>query len=111
MRKSGRGGVIGGFAAVFLSLSCCIGPAVFIITGATVGALGRLSVFAPYKIYFLIAAGGFLIYAVFRYYIKPQACSCSADRRRRRLGRLLTGAGIVLFILSMFFEQIVRLFV
>ena len=110
MKQSGKGGLVGGFAAVILSLSCCIGPAVFIITGATVGALGRLSLFAPYKIYFLIAAGGFLAYTIFRYYIRPQVCSCSADRRKRRMGQILTIFGGVLFIFSMFFGQIVRLF-
>jgi hypothetical protein len=110
MSTSSKGSLFGGFAAITLSLSCCIGPAVFIITGATVGALGRLSFFAPYKIYFLIAAGGFLAYAIFRYYIRPQACSCSADRRKRRMGQLLTIFGGVLFLISMFFGQIVRLF-
>jgi len=110
MSTSSKGSLFGGFAAITLSLSCCIGPAVFIITGATVGALGRLSFFAPYKVYFLIAAGGFLVYAIFRYYIRPQACSCSADRRKQRMGQLLTIFGGVLFLFSMFFEQIVRLF-
>lgn len=110
MKQSGKGSLVGGFATLVLSLSCCIGPAVFIITGATVGAMGRLSIFAPYKVYFLLAAGGFLAYAIFRYYIRPRACSCSADRRKRRMGQILTIFGGVLFVLSMFFEQIVRLF-
>ena len=110
MNYSGKAGLFGGFTAVALSLSCCIGPAVFILTGATVGALGRLSIFAPYKIYFLIAAGGFLAYTIFRYYIRPQACSCSADRRKRRIGQVLTIVGGILFIFSMFFGLIIRLF-
>ena len=110
MKQSGRGSLVGGFSSVVMSLSCCIGPAVFIMTGASVGAMGRLSIFAPYKVYFLIAAGGFLAYAVFRYYIKPQACTCSTDRRKRRLGQILTILGGIMFVISMFFGLIVRLF-
>ena len=110
MSQTGKGSLVGGFATILLSLSCCVGPAVFLITGASVGALGRLSVFAPFKIYFLIAAGGFLAYAVFRYYIRPQACACSTDRRKRRMGKVLTISVGIMFIISMFFDRIVRLF-
>ena len=50
---------IGTVIASFLAASCCIGPAIFVVFGASAGFLGKLAFFETYRIYLLGA--GFLM--------------------------------------------------
>jgi mercuric ion transport protein len=102
--------IAGSILSSLLALTCCIGPAVFLIGGAAVGFLGRLSFLEQYRPYFLAASVVLIGIAVWYTFIRKQNCSCPADRRKLAAARTLTIFGLVLLILSFFFTKIILLF-
>jgi len=81
-----------------LIASCCLGPALFLLFGVSVGALGSLSVFEPVRPYLIAVGGALLLYAGVRIYrTSPAAATaaqcaddaCAANSPARRLSRRL----------------------
>ncbi len=97
--------------SALLAISCCVGPAVFLLTGASISFLGSLAFLAPFKPYFLASGGIFLGIAVWTTFIKKIKCACPADHKKRRLAQILTITGLLLFVVSLFFTQIITFFV
>ena len=91
----------GSVVTALLAASCCVGPAIFVVFGASIGFLGRLAVLAPLRPYFLAAAAVLLGYSFWRLYLKRTDCNCVADFRARRLARIIfwVGAGLTVFAL------------
>ncbi|QCT95217.1 mercury transporter MerT [Caminibacter mediatlanticus TB-2] len=54
--------IIGAVITAFLASTCCLGPLLFLIFGISVGSLSFLHIFAPYHIYFSIAAVLIILY-------------------------------------------------
>lgn len=101
----------GALTAALFSLTCCIGPAVFLITGVSVTFLGKLSVFAPFKNYFIAAGGLFIIGSVARTIYKKRRGYCSVNKRSSLISGVLTLTAAFLLVVSLFFDRIVLLFI
>ena len=93
----------GAFGASLLIGACCVGPAVFLLLGVSIGGLGVLSSLEPYRPLFIAAGAGALLYAARRAWrpaeVNAAECSdgaCVADSAgRRRLRVLVTFVGIL----------------
>ncbi len=113
LRVNVRRGGVSGLGSIFtalLAVSCCIGPAVFIIFGTSIGILSRLTVFSAFRPYFLAAAFILLGYSFWKLYLKKEDCDCIADKRAQILSRVIFWAGLVLTVFALAFYKIVELF-
>ena len=97
--------------SALLAISCCVGPAVFLLTGASISFLGSLSFLAPYKLYFIASGAIFLGIVIWTTFIKKKKCACPADRKKVRLAQIITIAGLLLFIASLFFTKLITFIV
>lgn len=73
--RRGRVLVAGGFTGALPASSCCVVPLLLAALGVSGARVGNLTALAPYKWYFLLAAG-LLLAAAFRhtYFSAQQAC-------------------------------------
>jgi len=113
LRANVRRGGVSGLGSVFtalLAVSCCIGPAVFVIFGTSIGFLSRLTVLSVFRPYFLAAAFILLGYSFWKLYLKKEKCGCIADKRAQILSRVIFWAGLVLTVSALAFYKIVGLF-
>lgn len=94
-----------------MAISCCIGPAIFLLTGASVAVLGQLSFLDPYRPFFLTTGFLLLGIAVWRIFVKKKNCTCAADKRKRIVAQILTLMGLFLLLLASFFTNIVEFFI
>jgi len=104
MRKENVAGA-GTIVAALLATSCCIGPAVFIISGVSVGFLGNLSFLDAYSPYFMGVAALLLGYSFYKLYLRPVQCSCEDDLRTRRTSRVIFWIGAVSLIFALTFQK------
>jgi mercuric ion transport protein len=105
------GGVLGLFVLI---ASCCLAPALFLLFGVSVSALGALSVFEPYRPYFIVTGGALLLYAGIRIF-RPAPAEVAADcadgacaprSPSRRLTRALFLAASALYVLAIIFPNV-----
>lgn len=89
-----------------LSISCCLGPAIFAIFGVSVGFLYKLSVFEPYRPYFLGAAAAMLGFSFWKLYLKKPDCDCEEDARMKKIARAIFWVGITLFLFALSLQKI-----
>ncbi len=95
------GGVLG---LSVLIASCCLGPALFLLFGVSVGVLGAFSVLEPYQPYFIgagVLALGFAGHRIFRPAEMDTDCgddACIPDSRSRRFTRRFFIVAVVLFM-------------
>lgn len=75
-QRRGRFLAASGFIGALLASSCCVVPLLLVSLGVSGAWIGNLSALAPYKWYFLLAAG-LLLAAAFRhtYFNAQQACT------------------------------------
>jgi len=96
----------GVFGLSVLIASCCIGPALFLLFGVSVGAVSALTVLEPYQPYFIGAGAlalGFAGYQIFRPAEADADCTddaCAPDGRSRRFARRLFVAAALLFAVA-----------
>ena len=108
------GGVLG---VSVLIASCCLGPALFLLFGVSVTALGSLSVFEPVRLY-LIAGGGVLLYAGARILRAKTAgavteCAedaCAPGSSSRRLTRRLFWVAGGIYVVAVGYPTILAAF-
>lgn len=78
-------GSAGTLASAALVASCCVGPVLFLLFGASFGALSALAVLQPYRGWFIAAAVGFWGYGFYRLYLRGSAgggaaCDVACER-------------------------------
>jgi mercuric ion transport protein len=96
----------GTLIASILAAICCIGPAVALVTGASMGFLGSFMVLDPYRSWFLAAGFIMLGYSFFKLYVRKTACACEADRRARRVSRILFWSAASLFLVAVTYQRV-----
>ena len=111
MDKKQKLSLTGIVISALLAISCCIGPAVFLLTGASISFLGTLSFLEPYRPFFIATGTLFLLIAFWTTFIRKRKCTCPADHKKARLAQIITVAGLLLFIVSLFFTQIITFIV
>lgn len=97
---------LGTIIASLLAASCCIGPAIFVVFGTSVGFLGKMTMFAPHRPYFLGAAAAMLGFSFWKLYLKKPDCDCVEDVRAKKIARAILWVGTGLFLLALFSQTI-----
>ncbi len=99
---------IGTILTSLLVTSCCIGPAIFVIFGASIGFLGGLSFLLPLKPYLLTVAFLILGYSFWRLYMmKKPECACKEDIRARKIARGIFWIGFTVLVFAASFQKVV----
>lgn len=94
-----------GFASTLAGI-CCIGPAIALVTGGSVGFLGSFMVLDPYRPWFLAAGFLMLSYSFFRLYVRTGKCDCDADVRARRRSRIFFWVAASFFTVALTYQQV-----
>lgn len=94
------GPAVGGVAAAFVSALCCAGPVLAVAVG--VSGAGLATTFEPFRPYFLVATGLFLLLGFWLLHREEQkACEpgrACADPRVRRMMRITLWTATVLAV-------------
>ncbi len=107
------GGAIG---ASLLIASCCLAPALFLLFGVSVGALGALTSLEPYRPFFIAVGGLALLYAGWRIYqadpsgrdaVRTQE-TCAPDSPTRRRVRRLFGVAVGIYLVAIGYPYLIE---
>jgi len=90
----------------FLAASCCIGPAIFVLFGASAGLLGKLSFFEIYRPYLLAAGFSMLGFSFWKLFLKKQDCNCAEDVRARKIARGIWWFGFAALVFAVTFQPV-----
>ncbi|MBI5504050.1 MAG: mercury transporter MerT [Deltaproteobacteria bacterium] len=95
----------GTLVSAALIASCCVGPALFLVFGTTIGALGSLGVLEPYRAWFIAAGYGCWGYGFYRLYLRtpigPDGTDCAeACERPSSRARVLLWASFTILLLA-----------
>ncbi len=97
---------LGTVAASFLAASCCIGPAIFVVFGASVGFLGKFTFLETYRPYFIGAGFLMLAYSFWKLFLKKKDCNCKEDIRARKIARGIWWFGFGALVFAASFQKI-----
>ena len=97
---------LGTVFASSLAAICCIGPAIALVTGASMGVLGSFMVLDPYRPWLLAVGAVMLSYSFFRLYVRKTACACEADFRARKVSRIIFWSAASLFLVALSYQRI-----
>ncbi|WP_024787774.1 MULTISPECIES: mercuric transporter MerT family protein [unclassified Lebetimonas] len=93
--------IAGAAITAILASTCCLGPLLFLIFGVSVGSLSFLHIFAPYRIYFTIAAVVIIVYLWINYFFKLRKRPvCSGSICKNYVKYLSIGTVFVLIMLT-----------
>lgn len=95
--------------ASLLAASCCIGPAIFVVFGTSVGFLGRLSFLDPLRPYLLGAAFLMFVYSFYKLYLKRPDCECVESLNTRKAARGIFWVGFAALVFAASFKKIIIL--
>lgn len=98
---------MGTVLASLLATSCCVGPAIFVIFGTSIGFLSKLAFLSILRPYFLGAAFLMLGYSFWKLYMEKPDCSCPEDLRPRRIARVIFWIGFGALVFAASFQKIV----
>jgi mercuric ion transport protein len=98
---------IGTVAAALLATSCCVGPAIFVVFGTSIGFLSKLAFMDVLRPYFLGVAFLMLGYSFWKLYLKKPDCPCPEELRPRRIARVIFWIGFVSLVVAFSFQKIV----
>jgi mercuric ion transport protein len=88
----------------FLAASCCLGPALFVVFGLSLGGMGFLRVLEPFRWWFLGGAYLAISYSFYRlYFRKKPDCACEEPSWSRRLSLLITWIALLLLVVATFY--------
>ncbi len=108
MKRENTTSLMSGIIA-FIAASCCIGPALFVLFGSSVGFFRGLKFLAPFRPYLLILAGLVLGFSFYKLYLKKQACNCVEEQRSKLISRIIFWFGTGLFVVSLTFEPLLSI--
>lgn len=100
---------VGTIITSILATSCCIGPALFVLFGTSTGFLAGLTVFGPFRPYFLAAAAAMLGFSFWKLYLQEPDCRCTEDIRARRIARIIFWIGTLFFLSALSIQRILPL--
>jgi len=95
----------GTVVASFLAASCCIGPAIFVVFGVSVGFMGKLTFFETYRPYLLGAGFLMLGFSAWKLFLKKPNCTCEEDLRSRKIARGIWWFGFVSLVFAASFQK------
>lgn len=98
---------LGTILASLLATSCCIGPAVFVVFGTSIGFLGKLPFMETIRPYLLGAAFLMLGYSFWKLYLKKPDCTCAEDFRARKVARVILWVGFTVLIFAVSFRRVI----
>lgn len=101
---------LGTVVASFLAASCCIGPALFVVFGTSVGVLGKLSFFETYRPFLLVAGFVLLGFSFWKLFLKKPDCNCKEDIRSRKIARGVWWAGLGSLVFAASFQRAILWF-
>ena len=104
-------GSVGALLSAALVASCCLGPVLFLLFGASIGALSALGALEPYRPYFITAALGFWGYGFYRLYLRRPVtggaeCATGACARPCSGARVLLWIALVVLVLSITYPSL-----
>lgn len=107
-------GTLGTLASAALVASCCVGPVLFLLFGASIGALSALGALEPYRVWFVTAAVGFWGYGFYRLYLRQPVASgaaCTEGCERPSAGvRVLLWVALGVLVLAIVFPSLAARF-
>jgi hypothetical protein len=98
---------LGTNVASFLGASCCIGPAIFVVFGTSIGFMGKSAALELVRPYLLGAGFLMLGYSFWNLYLKKQDCNCKEDIRTRKIARGIFCSGFTALVLSTVFQDLI----
>lgn len=98
---------MGTVLASLLATSCCIGPAIFVVFGISIGFLSKLTLLAVLRPYLLGGAFLMLSYSFWKLYLKKPDCACAEDIRARRIARVILWLGFVALVFAASFQKVI----
>jgi hypothetical protein len=90
-----------------LAKPCCIGPALFVVLGTSIGIFGKLSFLNSISSYLLGMAFLMLSYSFWKLYLRKADCTCQEDKRARRISRRIFWLGFGVFSFAVSFQKLV----
>ena len=97
----------GSILTSLFAASCCIGPAIFVVFGTSVGFLGKLTFLSLIQPHLLGMAFAMLGYSFWRLYLKKTDCECKADFRARKIARGIFCVGLISLVFASYFQKVV----
>ena len=97
-----------------LIAGCCLGPALFLLSGVSVAALGSLTVFEPVRPYLIAVGAALLLYAGVRIFrAEPSSATpvcaedaCAPDSPSRRLSRSLFWVASGIYVVAVSYPAV-----
>jgi hypothetical protein len=68
--------------------------------------MGKLTVFAPFRPWFLAAAAAMLGFSFWKLYLKKADCNCEEDVRVKKIARIILWVGTSLFLIALSFQRV-----
>ena len=100
---------IGTILASFLAASCCLGPAVFVVFGTSIGVFGKLSIMEAMRPY-LLGVGFLMIgFSFWKLYVRKPDCNCEADVRSMKIARSIWWLGFASLVFAPTFQKAILL--
>ena len=93
--------LFGGIVSAILASTCCLGPLLFLLFGVSVGSLSFLRAFAPYHLYFSVAAVAVVGYLWFDWWRgRKERIACATTLCKNYTLYLSLGTLFLLIMLS-----------
>lgn len=104
-------GPIGALVSAALVASCCLGPVLFLLFGASIGALSTLGTLEPYRPHFVAVALGFWGYGFYRLYLRQPVtggagCATDTCARSPSGARVLLWIALVVLVLAITYPSL-----
>lgn len=102
---------VGSLAPSFLVSTCCLGPTLYVLFGASVGGLSIFTPLEPYRPMFMLAAVGLLGYAFHHLYVRPPQFDCvNEGRSALRTSRVVFWIASLVFVVSVLYPLVLPRF-
>lgn len=97
----------------FLVATCCLGPAIFILTGISIGWLSGFTRLSAYKPYLIGTALLVLSYPFYQLYLKKPAieCDCEIDPakiRFKKVNKVLFWGSIAILFIAIIYPYVLK---